>query len=155
MRKSKPKKKIILPDPKYNDVLVTKFVNNLMLKGKKDLAFKLFYEAIDIATEKTGEDGLEVWKKGLTNVTPSVEVRSRRIGGATFQIPSEIRPERKTAIGIKNMIAFSRKRNEKTMSSKLAGEIVSASKEEGSAFKRKEDMHRMADANKAFSHFRF
>lgn len=155
MRKSKPKKKIILPDPKYNDVLVTKFVNNLMLKGKKDLAFKLFYEAIDIAAEKTGEDGLEVWKKGLTNVTPSVEVRSRRIGGATFQIPSEIRPERKTAIGIKNMIAFSRKRNEKTMSSKLAGEIVSASKEEGSAFKRKEDMHRMADANKAFSHFRF
>lgn len=155
MRKSKPKKHILLPDPKYNDVLVTRFVNNLMLRGKKNLAFKIFYEALDIVSEKTKEDGLEVWKKALANVTPAVEVRSRRIGGATFQIPSEIRPERKVSIGIKNMISFARKRNERGMAYKLAGEIVSAHKEEGAAFKRKEDMHRMAEANKAFSHFRF
>ncbi len=155
MRKSKPKKRILLPDPKYNEVIVTRFVNNLMLRGKKNLAFKLFYDAIDIVSEKTKEEGLEVWKKALTNVTPAVEVRSRRIGGATFQIPSEIRSERKTSIGIKHMISFARKRNEKGMAGKLAGEIIAASKEEGASFKRKEDMHRMADANKAFSHFRF
>ncbi len=155
MRKSKPKKRIILPDPKHNDVLVTRFVNNLMLRGKKNLAFKIFYDAIEIVSDKTKEDGLEVWKKALANVTPSVEVKSRRIGGATFQIPSEIRPERKTSIGIKNMISYAKKRNERGMANKLAGEILSASKEEGAAFKRKEDMHRMADANKAFSHFRF
>ena len=155
MRKSKPKKRIILPDPRFNDTLVTKFVNNLMFCGKKNLAFKVFYEAIDIVTEKTGEDGLEVWKKGLANVTPNVEVRSRRIGGATFQIPSEIRPSRKLSIGMKNLIRFSRKRHEKTMGQKLAGEIMAAYKEEGSAFKKKEDTHRMAEANKAFSHFRF
>ena len=155
MRKGKPKKRIILPDAKYNDVLVTRFVNNLMLQGKKNLSFKIFYDAIETVSEKTKEDGLEVWKKALANVTPSVEVRSRRIGGATFQIPSEIRPERKISIGIKNMILFARKRNEKTMAAKLSGEIIAASKEEGASFKRKEDMHRMADANKAFSHFRF
>ncbi len=155
MRKAKPKKRIILPDPKYNDVMVTRFVNNLMLKGKKNLSFKIFYEALEIVSEKTKEDGLEIWKKSLANVTPSVEVRSRRIGGATFQIPSEIRPERKASIGIKNMISFARKRNEKTMAQRLAGEIISANKEEGAAFKRKEDMHKMAEANKAFSHFRF
>ena len=155
MRKSRPKKRIILPDPRFNDVLVTKFVNNLMLQGKKTLAFDIFYEAIDIVSEKTGEDGLEVWKKGLTNVTPAVEVRSRRIGGATFQIPSEIRPSRKSSIGMKNLIGFSRKRHEKSMGRKLAAEIIAAYKEEGSAFKRKEDTHRMAEANKAFSHFRF
>ena len=155
MRKSRPKKRIILPDPRFNDVLVTKFVNNLMLQGKKTLAFDIFYEAIDIVSEKTGEDGLEVWKKGLTNVTPAVEVRSRRIGGATFQIPSEIRPSRKSSIGMKNLIGFSRKRHEKSMGQKLAAEIIAAYKEEGSAFKRKEDTHRMAEANKAFSHFRF
>ena len=155
MRKSRPKKRIILPDPRFNDVLVTKFVNNLMLQGKKTLAFDIFYEAIDIVSEKTGEDGLEVWKKGLTNVTPAVEVRSRRIGGATFQIPSEIRPSRKSSIGMKNLISFSRKRHEKSMGQKLAAEIIAAYKEEGSAFKRKEDTHRMAEANKAFSHFRF
>lgn len=155
MRKSKPKKRIILPDPKFNDVLVTKFVNNLMYTGKKNLAFQIFYDAIDQVSEKTGEDGLEVWKKGLNNVTPNVEVRSRRISGATFQIPSEIRPSRKSSIGMKNLILFARKRHEKTMSSKLAGEIMAAYKEEGAAFKRKEDTHRMADANKAFSHFRF
>ena len=155
MRKSKPKKRIILPDPRFNDTMVTKFVNNLMLTGKKNLAFNIFYDAIDIVSEKTGEEGLEVWKKALANVTPSVEVRSRRIGGATFQIPSEIRPSRKLSIGMKNMIGFSRKRHEKSMAQKLAGEIMAAYKEEGSAFKRKEDTHRMADANKAFSHFRF
>ncbi len=155
MRKSKPKKRILLPDPKFNDTLVTKFVNNLMLRGKKNLAYNIFYGAMDIVSNKLNEDGLEVWKKALANVTPNVEVRSRRIGGATFQIPSEIRPERKMSIGMKNLIRFSRKRNEKTMAAKLAGEIMSAYKEEGAAFKRKEDTHRMADANKAFSHFRF
>lgn len=155
MRKSKPKKRIILPDPKFGDPIVTKFVNNLMLQGKKNTAFKIFYDAIDVVCEKTKEDGLEIWRKGLANVTPSVEVRSRRIGGATFQIPSEIRPERKQSIGMKNLILFARKRHEKTMSMKLASEIMAAYKEEGAAFKRKEDMHRMADANKAFSHFKF
>ncbi|MFN2395523.1 MAG: 30S ribosomal protein S7 [Bacteroidales bacterium] len=155
MRKSKPKKRILLPDPRFNDVLVTRFVNNLMLRGKKNLAYNIFYGAIDIVSEKTKEDGLEVFKKALANVTPNVEVRSRRIGGATFQIPSEIRPERKMSIGMKNLIKFSRKRNEKNMAAKLAGEVVAAFKEEGAAFKRKEDTHRMADANKAFSHFRF
>ena len=152
MRKAKPKKRIILPDPKYNDILVTKFVNNLMLGGKKTIAYKIFYEAIDVVADRTKED--EVWKKALANVTPSVEVRSRRIGGATFQIPTEIRAERKQSIGMKNLIGFSRKRSEKTMALKLAAEIQAAYKEEGAAFKRKEDIHRMADANKAFSHFR-
>jgi small subunit ribosomal protein S7 len=155
MRKAKPKKRIILPDPKFNDVLVTKFVNNIMLQGKKNVAYKIFYEAMDIVGQKSGEDSVEVWKKALANVTPAVEVRSRRIGGATFQIPSEIRPGRKMSIGMKNLITFSRKRHEKTMGQKLAGEILAAYKEEGSAFKRKEDTHRMAEANKAFSHFRF
>ncbi|MBO4739579.1 MAG: 30S ribosomal protein S7 [Bacteroidales bacterium] len=155
MRKARPKKRIILPDPKYNDVQVTKFVNNIMLGGKKNGAFKIFYEAIDVVAEKTKEDGLEVWRQALANVTPSVEVRSRRIGGATFQIPSEIRPERKQSVGMKNLINFSRKRHEKSMSQKLAAEIMAAYKEEGAAFKRKEEIHRMAEANKAFSHFRF
>ncbi len=126
-----------------------------MLQGKKNVAYKIFYEAMDIVGQKTGEDSVEVWKKALANVTPAVEVRSRRIGGATFQIPSEIRPGRKMSIGMKNLITFSRKRHEKTMGQKLAGEILAAYKEEGSAFKRKEDTHRMAEANKAFSHFRF
>ncbi len=155
MRKTKPKKRIILPDPRFNDTLVTRFVNNLMLRGKKNLAYHIFYDAIDIVSEKTNEDGLEIFKKALANVTPAVEVRSRRIGGATFQIPAEIRPDRKVSVGIKNLISFARKRNEKGMAGRLAGEIIAASKEEGAAFKRKEDMHRMADANKAFSHFRF
>jgi small subunit ribosomal protein S7 len=155
MRKAKPKKRIILPDPKYNDVLVTKFVNNLMLQGKKSTAYNIFYDAMDIVAKRTSEDPVEVWKKALANVTPAVEVRSRRIGGATFQIPSEIRPGRKMSIGMKNMISFARKRHEKTMGEKLAGEIVAAFKEEGAAFKKKEDTHRMAEANKAFSHFRF
>ncbi|MBC8319956.1 MAG: 30S ribosomal protein S7 [Bacteroidetes bacterium] len=155
MRKAKPKIRIILPDPKYNDVLVTQFVNNIMMGGKKSTAYKLFYEAMDIVAEKTSEDPVEVWKKALANVTPAVEVRSRRIGGATFQIPAEIRPSRKMSIGMKNLISFSRKRHEKSMGKKLAGEILAAYKDEGAAFKRKEDTHRMAEANKAFSHFRF
>ncbi len=155
MRKAKPRKRIILPDPKFNDVLVTRFVNNLMLRGKKNVAYKIFYEAMDIVAQRTSEDPVEVWKKALANVTPAVEVRSRRIGGATFQIPSEIRPGRKMSIGMKNMIGFARKRHEKSMGQKLAGEIVAAYKEEGAAFKKKEDTHRMAEANKAFSHFRF
>lgn len=156
MRKAKPKKRIILPDPKFNDVLVTKFVNNLMLSGKKNTSYTIFYDAIEIVAEKLPEENaLEVFKKALANVTPAVEVRSRRIGGATFQIPSEIRPARKQSIGMKALITFARKRHEKTMSQKLAGEVLAAFKEEGAAFKRKEDTHRMADANKAFSHFRF
>jgi small subunit ribosomal protein S7 len=155
MRKAKAKQKQILPDPKFNDPIVTKFVNNLMLQGKKNTSLQIFYEAIDLVSQRTKEDGLEVWKKALSNVTPSVEVRSRRIGGATFQIPSEIRPGRKQSIGMKNLIKYARSRHEKSMQEKLAGEIVAAYKEEGSAFKKKEDMHRMAEANKAFSHFRF
>ena len=155
MRKAKPKKRIILPDPKYNDVLVTKFVNNIMLKGKKNLAYEIFYEAMDIIEDKLSENPVEVWKKALANVTPQVEVRSRRIGGATFQIPSEIRPARKQSIGMKNLINYARKRHEKSMALKLASEIMQAYKEEGAAFKKKEEIHRMADANKAFSHFRF
>ena len=155
MRKTKPKKRIILPDSKYQDVQITKFVNNIMLKGKKNIAFKIFYDAMNVVSEKTGEDGIAVWKQALANVTPSVEVRSRRIGGATFQIPSEIRPERKQSVGMKNMINFARKRHERSMSQKLAAEIMAAYKNEGAAFKRKEDIHRMAEANKAFSHFRF
>ncbi len=155
MRKSSPKKRIILPDPKFNEQVVTKFVNNMMERGKKNCAYDIFYDAIEIVTEKLKEDGLEVWKKALANVTPNVEVRSRRIGGATFQIPSEIRPGRKQSIGMKNLILFARRRHEKSMASKLASEIMAAYKEEGSAFKKKEDTHRMAEANKAFSHFRF
>jgi small subunit ribosomal protein S7 len=155
MRKSRPKKRLIIPDPRFNDTLVTKFVNNIMLNGKKNQSYDIFYEAIDIVTEKTKEDGLEVFKKALANVTPSVEVRSRRIGGATFQIPSEIRPSRKSSIGMKSLVGFARKRHEKSMAQKLAAEILAAYKEEGAAFKRKEDTHRMAEANKAFSHFRF
>jgi len=155
MRKARPKKRIILPDPKFNDTLVTKFVNNLMLRGKKTVAYNIFYDAMEIVDEKMEEDGLEVWKKALSNVTPAVEVRSRRIGGATFQIPAEIRPGRKVSIGMKNLISFAKKRHEKSMAQKLAGEIMAGFKDEGGAFKKKEDTHRMAEANKAFSHFRF
>ena len=154
MRKTKHKKRIILPDPIYQDSQITKFVNNVMLEGKKNIAYKIFYDAINIVAEKSNEDGIAVWKQALANVTPSVEVKSRRIGGATFQIPSEIRPERKQSVGMKNLINFARKRHEKSMSQKLAAEILAAYKEEGAAFKRKEDIHRMAEANKAFSHFR-
>lgn len=158
MRKSKPKKRILLPDPKFGDTLVTKFVNNLMLDGKKNTAYQIFYAALDIIEAKnvSQEDSpLAVFKKALENVTPQVEVMSRRVGGATFQIPTEIRPGRKQSIGMKNLISFSRKRSGKSMREKLAAEIISAYNEEGAAYKRKEDTHRMAEANKAFSHFRF
>ena len=156
MRKSKAKKRILLPDPKFNDILVTRFVNNLMYDGKKSKSYDVFYEAIDIVEKRTPDtNGLEVFKKALSNITPAVEVRSRRVGGATFQIPSEIRPERKLSMGIKWMILYARKRNEKSMAQKLAGEIIAGAKEEGAAFKKKEDVHKMAEANKAFSHYRW
>jgi small subunit ribosomal protein S7 len=155
MRKARAKKRVLLPDPVYNDTLVTRFLNNLMYSGKKNTASAIFHDAIAIVAKRTNEDGLEVWRKALANVTPQVEVRSRRVGGATFQIPSEIRPDRKVSMAIKWLIEYSRKRNEKSMAMKLAGEIVAAAKEEGAAFKKKEDVHKMAEANKAFSHFRF
>ncbi|MEN8247508.1 MAG: 30S ribosomal protein S7 [Bacteroidota bacterium] len=155
MRKAKPKKRYILPDPKFADTMVTRFVNNLMVDGKKSIAYNIFYDALEQVENKTGENGLETWKKGLNNIMPSVEVKSRRVGGATFQVPLEVRPDRKISLGIKWMIAFARKRGEQTMTDRLAGEIIAASKGEGSAVKKKDDTHRMAEANKAFSHFRF
>lgn len=158
MRKAKPKKRIILPDPKFNDVMVTRFVNNLMYSGKKSVAYSVFYEAMDIVQNRMKESEktpLEIWKKALENITPMVEVKSRRVGGATFQVPIEVRADRKVSLSMKNMILYSRKRSGKSMSEKLAGEIMSAFNEEGGAFKRKEDMHKMAEANKAFAHFRF
>ena len=154
MRKAQAKKLPLAPDPRYNDKLVTRFVNNLMWQGKKSTAFTIFYDALAKVAKQTNEDGYEVWKKALVNVTPAVEVRSRRIGGATFQIPAEVRPDRKIALSIKWLIRYSRERNGRSMADKLAGEIVAASKGEGSAFKKKEDTHRMAEANKAFAHFR-
>ncbi len=158
MRKRKAKKRVLLPDPKFNDQLVTRFVNNLMWDGKKSVAFKVFYDALDIVEQrKTEEDktALEVWKEALSNVMPQVEVRSRRVGGATYQIPRPIRPDRKVSMAIKWLIGFARKRNEKTMAQKLAAEILAAAKEEGAAVKKRIDTHKMAEANKAFSHFRF
>lgn len=155
MRRKTAKKRITLPDPRFNEELVTKFVNNMMLQGKKNLAYKIFYDAIDMVEEKSEEPGLEVWKKALNNVTPAVEVRSRRVGGATFQIPQPVRENRKAAMAMQWLIGYARKRNEKTMSQRLANEIMAAAKEEGAAFKKKEDTHRMAEANRAFSHFRF
>jgi small subunit ribosomal protein S7 len=155
MRKSKPKKRIILPDPKFNDVMVTKFVNNLMYQGKKSTAYSVFYDAIEVVEKKTNESGLETWRKALGNVMPAVEVKSRRVGGANFQVPTEVRPERKVALGMKWLIGYARKRGEKTMVDKLAAEIIAAAKNEGAAIKKKEDTHKMAEANKAFSHFRF
>jgi small subunit ribosomal protein S7 len=154
MRKTQPKKIPLAPDPKFNDKLVTRFVNNLMWEGKKSGAFIIFYDSLDKVTKITGEDGYEVWKRALTNITPGVEVRSRRIGGATFQIPSEVRPDRKISLSIKWMIRYSRERNGRSMADKLANEIVAASKGEGASFKKKEDTHRMAEANKAFAHFK-
>ena len=158
MRKAKPKKRVILPDPVYGDVLVTRFVNDMMFDGKKSVAFKIFYKALDIVGEKTKETGktpTEVWKKAMENITPDVEVKSRRIGGATFQVPVEIRPDRKESIGVKHLIRYARLRSGHSMSEKLAAEIVAAYNEEGAAFKKKEDTHRMAEANKAFAFFRF
>ncbi|HRF80106.1 MAG TPA: 30S ribosomal protein S7 [Flavobacteriales bacterium] len=154
MRK-KTVKHTILPDPKFGDVQVTKFVNNLMYDGKKSKSLDIFYNAIDIVAEKSGEDGLEIFRKALTNVTPQVEVRSRRVGGANFQIPQAVREDRKKSLAMKWLIGYARNRNERSMASKLANEILAASKEEGAAFKKKEEIHKMAEANKAFSHFRF
>ena len=158
MRKAKPKKRILLPDPKFHDIEVTRFVNNLMLQGKKSIAYAIFYDAIDIVGEKMKDSDqapLDIWKKALENVTPQIEVKSRRIGGANFQVPTELRPERKVSLSMKNMISFARKRSGHSMAEKLAAEIIAAYNNEGGAFKRKEDMHRMAEANKAFAHFRF
>ncbi len=154
MRKAQAKKLPLAPDPKFNDKMVSRFVNNLMWQGKKSGAFNIFYTALDKVNKQTGEEGYEVWKKALVNVTPSVEVRSRRIGGATFQIPSEVRPDRKISLSIKWLIRYSRERGGRSMADKLANEIVAASKGEGAAFKKKEDTHRMAESNKAFAHFR-
>ena len=154
MRKTQPKKIPLAPDARFNDIMVTRFVNNLMWQGKKNTAFSIFYTAIEKVAKQTSEDGYEIWKRALSNVTPAVEVRSRRIGGATFQIPSEVRPDRKIALSMKWLIRYSRERNGRSMAEKLANEIVAASKGEGGAFKKKEDTHRMAEANKAFAHFR-
>ncbi len=158
MRKSTPKKRILLPDPKFNDTHVTRFVNDLMERGKKNTAFNIFYDALDIVEKKKGNtevSALDIWKKALENITPQVEVKSRRVGGATFQIPMEIRESRKVAISVKNLILYSRKRSGRSMADKLAAEILAAFNNEGGAYKKKEDTHKMADANKAFSHFRF
>jgi len=158
MRKAKPKKRVILPDPVYNDVKVTRFVNHLMYDGKKSIAFDIFYTALETVKNKLSNEEktpLEVWKKALDNITPQVEVKSRRVGGATFQVPTEIRPDRKESVSMKNLILYSRKRGGKTMADKLAAEIMDAFNEQGGAYKRKEDMHRMAEANRAFAHFRF
>ncbi len=154
MRK-KTVKHTTLPDPKFGDVQVTKFVNNLMYDGKKSKSLDIFYNAIEIVAEKSGEDGLEIFRKALTNVTPQVEVRSRRVGGANFQIPQAVREDRKKSLAMKWLIGYARNRNERSMANKLANEILAASKEEGGAFKKKEEIHKMAEANKAFSHFRF
>ena len=154
MRKAQAKKLPLAPDAKYSDKLVTRFVNNLMWQGKKSGAFTIFYDAIDKVSKQTNEEGYDIWRRALQNVTPSVEVRSRRIGGATFQIPAEVRADRKVSLSIKWLIRYSRERNGRSMADKLAGEIVAAAKGEGGAFKKKEDTHRMAEANKAFAHFK-
>jgi len=149
---------VILPDPKFNDTKVSKFVNHLMYDGKKSLSYEIFYNALDIVSKKMeseGKSALEIWKQALDNITPQVEVKSRRIGGATFQVPTEIRPDRKESVSMKNMIGFARKRGGKSMAEKLSAEIMDAYNNQGGAFKRKEDMHRMAEANRAFAHFRF
>lgn len=158
MRKSTPKKRIILPDPVFNEVMVTKFVNHLMFDGKKNIAFGIFYDTLDVVKTKLPNEEktpLEIWKQALENITPLVEVKSRRIGGATFQVPTEIRPDRKESISMKNLILYARKRSGRSMSEKLAAEIVDGFNNQGGAFKRKEDIHRMAEANRAFAHFRF
>ena len=158
MRKAKPKKRVILPDPVFNDKNVSKFVNHLMYDGKKNTAYEIFYKALDTVKVKMGNEEkspLEIWKQALDNITPQVEVKSRRIGGATFQVPTEIRPDRKQSVSMKNLIQYARKRGGKSMADKLAAEIMDAFNNQGGAYKRKEDMHRMAEANRAFAHFRF
>ena len=155
MRKAKAKKRVLLPDPKFNDVMVTRFVNNMMYDGKKSVAFGIFYDAIDLVGKKVSEEeGIDVWKRALNNVMPMVEVQARRVGGATFQIPMEIAPERRADMGIKWIIMYARKRNEKSMAEKLAAEVIAASKGEGATVKKKDDTHKMAEANKAFAHFK-
>ena len=159
MRKTKPKKRILLPDPKFNDVLVTRFVNDLMVDGKKTVAFKIFYDALDIVEEKMAKkeekSALEIWKQALENITPQVEVKSRRVGGATYQVPMEVRPERRQTLGLRWISTYSRARSEKTMKERLAGEILDATNSAGGAFKKREDTHKMAEANKAFAHYRW
>jgi small subunit ribosomal protein S7 len=155
MRKSRAKKRIVEPDPKFQDLQVTKFINNMMLDGKKSTAAEIFYSAMEVVEKRLNEPGIEVWRRALNNVMPSVEVKSRRVGGATFQVPIEVNPNRKQALGMRWLIGYSRKRNEKTMVDRLAGEVIAASKGEGAAVKKKEDTYKMAEANKAFSHFRF
>ena len=158
MRKAKPKKRVILPDPVFGDVKVSKFVNHLMYDGKKSISYEIFYNALEIVKTKMAneeKESLQIWKEALDKITPQVEVKSRRIGGATFQVPTEIRPDRKESVSMKNMILYARKRGGKTMADKLAAEIMDAYNEQGGAFKRKEDMHRRAEANRAFAHFRF
>jgi small subunit ribosomal protein S7 len=155
MRKKRAPKRYVQPDPKFGDVMVTQFVNRIMYEGKKSVAYGIFYSALDLIEEKTKENGMEIWKKAIQNVGPSVEVKTRRIGGANFQIPTEVRGERKASVAMKWLIQYSRERNGKSMADKLASEIVAASKGEGGAFKKKEDVHKMAEANKAFSHFKF
>jgi small subunit ribosomal protein S7 len=158
MRKTKPKKRILLPDPKFNDPYVTRFVNNLMLNGKKSIAYQIFYDSLEIVADKFKNEGktpLEIFKQALENITPQVEVKARRVGGATFQVPMEIRTDRKVSISMKNMISFARKRTGHSMAERLAAELMAAYKLEGGAYKKKEDTHRMAEANKAFAHFRF
>ncbi len=154
MRKSQAKKHILAPDPKFNDPLVTRFVNTLMWEGKKSIAFKIFYDSLELVAKATSENGYDIWKKAIQNLTPTLEVKSRRIGGATFQIPSEVRPDRKISLSMKWLINYSRDRHGKTMAEKLAAETIAASKGEGSAYKKKEDTHKMAEANKAFAHFK-
>ena len=158
MRKAKPKKRVILPDPVFGDVKVSKFVNHLMYDGKKSISYEIFYNALEIVKTKMAneeKESLQIWKEALDKITPQVEVKRRRIGGATFQVPTEIRPDRKESVSMKNMILYARKRGGKTMADKLAAEIMDAYNEQGGAFKRKEDLHRMAEANRAFAHFRF
>lgn len=155
MRKRRAEKRYIKPDPKYNDVLVAKFINYLMWDGKKTAARKALYDSFEIIEKRTKENALEVFKKAVNNVQPMIEVRSRRVGGATYQVPMEVRPERRIALAFRWLRNYSRDRKERTMAEKLAGEIISAAKGEGSAVKKKDDTHRMAEANKAFAHFKW
>ena len=155
MRKSKPKKRIILPDPRFNDTMVTRFVNNMMYDGKKSTAYGIFYNAVDIVEKKTNESGLDTWKKALNNIMPAVEVKSRRVGGANYQVPVEVRPDRRSTLGLRWLVNYSRLRGEKTMEERLANEIMDAANNTGASVKKREDTHKMAEANKAFAHYRW
>jgi small subunit ribosomal protein S7 len=155
MRKKRAEKRFLKPDPKFNDVMIGKFINSIMYDGKKSVARYVVYKALDIIEDRTKKPGLEIFKKALNNAAPLIEVRSRRVGGATYQVPTEVRPERRTALAMRWLKTYARTRNEKSMSSKLASELISASNNEGSAVKKKEDTHKMAEANKAFAHFKW